>query len=63
MMYLPKPKLTLNEQYQLNTKSKAFKEFAHQQTTKMQHHYFAADFECTTTQPYTVYSACLICSS
>lgn len=55
MMYLPKPKLTLNEQYQLNTKSKAFKDFAHQQLTKMQHHYFAADFECTTTQPYTVY--------
>lgn len=55
MIHLPKPKLTLHEQYNLDNKSYTFKQFADQQLAKMQHRYFAADFECTTKEPYTVY--------
>lgn len=55
MLYLPKPKLSLSKQYKLNNKSYAFKEYAKQQQLKMLPRYFAADFECTTKEPYTVY--------
>lgn len=55
MRYLPKPKLSLRDQTNLNNKSYTFKQFANKQIDKMQHRYFAADFECTTKEPYTVY--------
>ncbi|HDF4459013.1 TPA: hypothetical protein PEI33_002791 [Staphylococcus aureus] len=55
MLYLPKPKLTLREQVKLDTNSYAFKEFAKDQLDRRQKRYFAADFECTTQEPYRVY--------
>mgnify|MGYP000232800613 CR=1 FL=1 len=55
MYLLPKPKLTLREQVNLDPKSYTFKQFAKQQLAKTAHRYFAADFECTTQEPYTVY--------
>lgn len=55
MLYLPKEKLDINTQIKLNPKTYTFKQFASQQLDKKQHHYFAADFECTTKEPYTVY--------
>ncbi|MGZ2418316.1 DNA polymerase family B [Staphylococcus caledonicus] len=55
MYYLPKPKMDIAEQFNIDPKSYTFKQFASQQLAKIEHHYFAADFECTTEEPYTVY--------
>lgn len=46
-------------QWQLNASKDELKEYYKEQSKRLQHHYFAADFECTTQPPCIVYMATL----
>ncbi|NMK65678.1 hypothetical protein HHM26_12695, partial [Staphylococcus capitis] len=46
-------------QWQMNASKGELKEHYEKQNERLQHHYFAADFECTTQPPCIVYMATL----